>query len=148
MDQVVARLADLGLLAVAKDGADPDSVKELVDYDLSMVPSLPPTHPHYHRNLETRMRYQQHNDSNMQKRLALRYKAWTKVYTLFKVSTEVTAPVFSRRLLESCSFELLHGMTDGYFDGPRAYRMVELKINGASRSNTDKNFYRTAERLH
>ena len=32
MDQVVARLADLGLLAVAKDGADPDSVKELVDY--------------------------------------------------------------------------------------------------------------------
>ena len=37
MEQVVARLADLGLLAVAKDGADPDSVKELVDYDLSLT---------------------------------------------------------------------------------------------------------------
>ena len=52
------------------------------------------------------MRYQQHNDANMQKRLALCYKAWTKVYTLFKVSTEISAPVFSRRLLESCSFDV------------------------------------------
>jgi len=74
-EQVNARLADMGLLAVAKEGADPDSVKELIDFDLSLVPALPPTHPHYHRNLETRMRYQQHNDANHQKRLALRYKA-------------------------------------------------------------------------
>ena len=147
MEQVDARLADLGLLAVAKDGADPDSVKALIDYDLSLCPELAPTHPQYHRNLETRMRYNMHNASNAQKRLSLRYAAWTKVYSLFKISTETTAPVFTRELLEKCSFEKLHGMNDGYFDGPRAYGLVRRKVLGATRTKADKNFYRTAERL-
>ncbi|MDC0525857.1 hypothetical protein OAO87_02565, partial [bacterium] len=147
MEQVEARLADYGLLAVAKDGADPDSCKALIDYDLSAYPELPPAHPHYLRNLETRMRYNQHNASNYQKRRSLRFAAWTKVYTLFKASTETSAPVFSRELLEKCSFEKLHGMSDGYFDGPRAYGLVSRKVFGATRTKADKNFYRTAERL-
>ena len=88
LEQVDARLADLGLLSVAKDGADPDSVKQLIDFDLSLIPTLPATHPQYLCTMENRMKYQQHNASNEQKRLSLRYSAWTKVYTLFKMSTE------------------------------------------------------------
>ena len=102
MEQIDARLASMGLLAVAKHGEDPESCKSIVDLDLSMLPALAPTHRDYYRNMETRMKWTQVNASNEEKRKTLRLEAWTKVYTLLKVSTETSAPVLSRLMLDEC----------------------------------------------
>ena len=50
----------------------------------------------HYRNVETRMNWSAQNTSNEERRMTIGMEAWTKVYTLFKVSTETTAPVFSR----------------------------------------------------
>ena len=99
MEQVDARLTTLGLISTAKHATDPDSVKAIIDLDLSVLPVLPTTHRDYYRNLETRMKWQQINATNEQKRQTLRFEAWTKIYTLLKISSERTAPVLSRKLL-------------------------------------------------
>ena len=41
----------------------------------------------------------------------------------------------------------LYGIDGGFFDGPRAYRIVSEKLLKSHRTNADKEFYRTAERI-
>ena len=132
-EQIDARLADLGLLAVAQ-GHDPASVKSIIDYDISVLPVLASTHRDFVRTQETRMKWLVFNASNEEKRQALRFESWTKVYTLFKVSTETSAPVLSRELLQKCDIQVLHGLPGGYFDGPRAYRIIVKRLAGGSRT--------------
>ena len=48
LEQIDARLASMGLLAVAKHGEDPESCKSIVDLDLTMLPALAPTHRDYY----------------------------------------------------------------------------------------------------
>ena len=145
-EQVDARLAASKLLAVA-NGFDPPSVKFIVDVDLSMLPALPSTHKEYERRLEKRTQIIAQNQSNEEKRSTLRFEAWTEVYSLFKTSTELTNPILSRSLLQSCDLDKIHGMHGGYFDGPLAYRMVVNELGGNERTEADKAFYRSAEHL-
>ena len=73
--------------------------------------------------------------------------SWTEVFTLLKTCTEVTAPVLSRELKDACDLAKTSGLPGGYFDGPLAWRMLMDKLKGGERSEADKDFYRTAERL-
>ena len=146
MEQVDARLADANLLAVAH-GHDPAACKAILDVDLSAIPLPDPTHRDYLRIMERRIVVDTQNRANAQKRFTLKMEAWTKVYTLLKISTEKTAPVLSRELFQLCDVSKLYGIDGGFFDGPRAYRIVSEKLLKSHRTNADKEFYRTAERI-
>ena len=143
-----ARLAALGLKGVAQ-GHDPPGVRDIIDIDLSLLPALPVDHKDYYRNNMERMRAARTNAANREKRFVTRMKAWTDVYTLFKLSTEKSAPMLSRELLELCDLEKIHGSEEfiGYYDGPRSYRIVPADLLKTRRSHADKEFYRAAERL-
>ena len=145
-EQAEARLASRSLLAVAQ-GDYPPSVKSIVDVDLDSLPELPVGHRDYTRRQETRIKIQTQNAANAEKRYDLLMTAWTEVYTLLKESTETTAPVLSRQLRMSCDLLANRNITGGYFDGPQAWRIVLHKLDNAHRSETDKDFYRSAERL-
>ncbi len=64
-----------------------------------------------------------------------------------KESTEETAPVLSRELKEQCDLSITRNLAGGYFDGPRAWRIVLHRLKHGQRTETDKDFYRNAERL-
>ena len=145
IEQAEAYLISRGLLIVAR-GEIPQSVKQIVDVDLSQLPALPQSHPGYDRRLETRIKIKAQNAANKMKRRHLLLTDWTEVYTLLKVSTETTAAVFSRELKDECDLFATRKMEGGYFDGPRAWRMTLLKLKGGQRSKADKEFYRAAER--
>lgn len=54
--------------------------------------------------------------------------------------------MLSRELLEVCDLSA-GGGTEGYFDGPRAWRIILHRLAGEERTKTDKDYYRTAEYL-
>ena len=66
-EKLDARLGDLGLMPVAL-GFEPESIQGLKDYDLSVIPILPDSHPQYYRNQIERMKLQTHNEANAEKR--------------------------------------------------------------------------------
>ena len=85
------------------------------------------------------------------KRCDLRYTAWTEIYAEIATATNDAAPMFSRQLRDLCDMSIARSGRDavpgGYFDGPLAWRMLNHKLKGAKRTEVDKDFYRTAERL-
>ena len=145
-EQVSARLAALGLLSVAQ-GEPSVEAKYIVDVDLRTLPSLPVGHRDYHRREETRTKIRTQNMANAERRFSIMMAAWTKLYALYKCSTETTAPVLSRELFELCDLSVTHGLTGGYFDGPRAHRIVMQRLTEGGRTEADKDYYRVAERL-
>ena len=67
---------------------------------------------------------------------------------MLKTSTERTAPVLSRELKDSCNLAVTAGVAGGYFDGPLAYKIVcKRTARDGKRTESDKDFYRLAERL-
>ena len=144
-EDIDARLSMLGLLGVAQGGDSP-AVKAIIDTDLSMLPELPTTLKDYYRNLETRLKIQTQNAQNEEKRFSLRMSDWTTVYSLFKMSTEKSAPLLSRDLLELCDMMKITAdpKFTGCFDGPRAYKIVMKDLAKDRRSQADKEFYRAA----
>ena len=144
IEGVEARWAARGLLVVA-NGGTPAAAKAIVDIDLSELPELPAGHRDYNRRIETRIKIKTQNHSNAEKRKQVVLDAWTALYTDLKISTEANAPVLSRELKDTC--DLTSVGYDGSFDGPRAWRITKHYLAGASRTETDKDFYRTAERI-
>ena len=145
-EQAEARLAKRHLLTVAH-GQEPASAKCIIDVDLTALPMLPVGHREYHRRMETRIKTETQNTANAEKRYTITMEAWTELYTALKTCTEVTAPVLSRSLMELCDLFKTRNLPGGYFDGPRAWRIVVNHLEGDKRTEMDKNFYRTAERL-
>ena len=146
LESAEAKLAGKQLLAVAQ-GHEPPAVKCIVDIDLSELPTLPTSHRDHDRREETRIKVKAQNKANAEKRLNLTLTAWTEIYSAIKACTEVTAPVLSRELYELCDLSVTRGLPGGHFDGPRAWRIVVHRIKGGQRTEEDKDFYRTAERL-
>ena len=144
MEQAEPRLGRL--LAVAQ-GQIPAAAAQIIDIDLSSLPELPQDHRDYHRRLETRIKVQAQNDANASRRWAIVMDAWTDLYVAIKACTETTAPVFSRQLRDACDLAKTQGIAGGYKDGPRAWRAVLGKLAGGERTEADKDFYRSAERL-
>ena len=145
-EQAEARFAALGLLAVAK-GQPYAATRAIVDIDLADLPLLPEGHRDYERRMESRTKIKAQNQANAEKRLTIQLEAWTTIYALLKKSTERHAPVLSQQLKELCDLEKTRSMSGGYFDGPRAWACVLDQISKASRSEADKDFYRSAERI-
>ena len=141
-----AKLAGCKLLAVA-ERQPPPANNAIIDVDLAQLPLLPPGHRDYERRLEARTKVVAQNRANDQKRFMNTMDAWTELYAMIKACTEKNAPVLSRNLMELCDLAKTQGVTGGYFDGPRAWAIVEHRVTGGERSETDKDFYRTAERL-
>ena len=128
-EQVTASLAGMGLLSVAEGGLS-DDAKCIVDVDLTTLPALPESHRDFHRREEARIRILTQNKANEERRFTLMMAAWTKIYSMYKRSTEVTAPVLSRELFELCDLSRTQGLTGGYYDGPRAHRIVHQRLGG------------------
>lgn len=145
LETAEAKLAARGLLAVA-NGGEPAATRQIVDVPLDALPELPADHRDYERRLETRIRMQIENQKNKEKRFQLTMAAWTQIYTALKICTQKTAPMLSRELLELCDLST-DGMADGYFDGPRAWRIICGRLAGEERTKQDKEYYRTAEAL-
>ena len=123
-----AVLGDLKLLAVANGRERPDA-SCIVDVEL--LPELPPEHPQYTRRMESRSRTVAQNDANARKRYTIQMDSWTALYAKLKASTARTAPLLSRRLQETCDLSKTHGITDGYFDGPRAWRIIKQELEAS-----------------
>ena len=143
IEQAEARMGTL--LAVAQ-GHSPARNQRIVDFDLTALPMLPIGDAGYQRRLETRIRYQTQNDSNVRSRFDNTMDDWATIYVGLKVCTETTAPMLSRELKELCDLSVTAGLPGGSYDGPRAWRHVLDKIRGGQRSEADKDFYRKAER--
>ena len=141
-----ATLAGLKLLAVAQGGNHPEA-EAIIDVDLSEHPELDLTHRDYCRRMEFRSKVIAQNKSNALKRQRIMLEAWTELYTLLKKCTEKTAPVLSRKLMTLCDMATTHSMPGGYYDGPRAWQLALGALRSAERTEADKDFYRTAERL-
>ena len=141
-----ARLANLKLLAVAM-GFPPPSVASIVDIDLASLPPLPIGHRDYERRLEARTKIMAQNKANAEKRFRYTMDDWTTLYAELKKCTEMQAPVLSRELKDLCDLSVTNPALTGYYDGPRAYRMLVNRISPTQRSETDKDFYRKAEQL-
>ena len=146
MECAEARFTARQLLSVAK-GHDPPACDCIIDFDLSALPTPDPSHRDYYRIMSDRIKYETQNLANEQKRAMIKLVAWTDIYTSLKTCTEKTAPVLSQELKECCDLEKLSGVPGGFFDGPRGWRMVMFKLSNGQRSEADKDFYRTAERL-
>ena len=144
-ENVQAVLAHFSLLKAAM-GMVPDDAKKIVDVDLGELPVLPPDHPQYYRNLETRLRIKTQNKSNRIQRYAIVMKQRTAVYTMLYKSVEPKAPIFARELREACDYSC-DGIEGGYFDGITAYRMVYAKLFHEKRTQMDVDFYNAAKDL-
>ena len=55
LEQLDAFLTGKELLVVAQ-GGESDAVRQIVDFDLSEIPELPPEHPQHERRHETRIK--------------------------------------------------------------------------------------------
>ena len=137
----------LGRLLHVAQGHEPPAATAIRDIDLSTLPALPETHRDHNRRLELRIKVQAQNDANATRRFTITMEAWTDLYVALKACTEKSAPLFSRQLKEACDLSVTHGVAGGYQDGPRAWRAVLGKLTGDERTEADKDFYRTAERL-
>ena len=63
LEKAEARLASLGLLAVA-EGMPSEATKAIVDIDLDELPALEPTHKEYHRRQTDRTKIAAQNRAN------------------------------------------------------------------------------------
>ena len=147
-EQTAARLAEAGLLNTA-NGKEPAECKMITDIDLGAIPELPKDHRDYNRRQEARSRAQTQNAANLEARFSIEMQARTAVYAALKKCTEKSAPVLSRTLFDRCDLTKQYGLdmgVDGYYDGPLAYKIVLAHLNG-DRTEEDKDYYRTAERL-
>ena len=70
----------------------------------------------------------------------------TLVYVSVSTAAEGGAPVLFETMRERCDLSSFGPEYVGFWDGPRAWRLVMLRMN-APRDSVDKSFYRTAVSL-
>ena len=81
----------------------------------------------------------------MSQRSRITLRQWTTLFEALRSCCEKKAPFLAQDLFETCA--LAHvGIVGGYFDGPRAWRILLHRIEGegGERTEHDKNFYATA----
>ena len=88
------------------------------------------------------------NKQNAIPRWFIIMSAWTMLYNSIAQCCEKTAPILFRTIFDSCNLEKTRGIIGGFFDGPRAWQWVLIWLTGGGRrTKSDKDYYRTAERL-
>ena len=139
----VTALGTAELMVVAQTGIPP-ALAEIVDVDLADFPELPAAHTQHERRKGERSKIIATNASNHERRTRLTLRAWTTLFEALRSSCVAKAPLLAHDLYELCSLES-RGIPGGYFDGPRAWRILLDRINGdGERLETDKTFYDTA----
>ena len=133
----------LGPLLAVAEGQTPGSARRIMDVDLSMIPALPAGHRDYERRNEVRLRTRLQNERNQLDRFLLTMRERTLVYISVSTAAEGGAPVLFETMRERCDLSRFGAEYVGFWDGPRAWRLVVLLMN-APRDAVDKSFYRTA----
>ena len=58
-------------------------------------------------------------------------------------------PTAPERIRDDCNYTATLGISGGYYDGPRAYKLqIQFLISPTGRSEWDKNFYELAWKAH
>ena len=137
------KLAPYELVVVAETTVPP-AVNEIIDVVLDDFPELPPNHPQHERRKSERIRFQQQNDANVEKRARMTLRSWTLLFESLRSCCVPRAPLLAEELFELCALEHA-GVAGGYFDGPRAWQILLQRIEGdGERTEYDKGFYITA----
>ena len=139
----ITKLAAEDMMAVAETGRPP-ALAEIVDVDLADFPEHHVSHPQYERRKIERKKFLAQNAANAERRRRLTYRAWTRLFESIRSCCMARAPLLAFELFELCALEA-RGIPGGYFDGPRAWSIVTLRIEGETdRTESDKQFYLTA----
>ena len=123
--------------------------------DEIIFPALPPGHRDYERRQERNAINAVKNKNNQVKRLLNELKAWNEIYSMVKGSVEPKDKTFADTIKQECDINLSNpGLSRGlravgieplgYFDGPRAWRLVLHKLANPTRRKEDKEFYTKA----
>ena len=137
---------NLGPLLAVAEGQTPGSARRIIDVDLSLIPALPADNRDFERRNEVRLRARLQNEKNQLDRFLITMKERTLVYVALSAAAEVGAPVLFETMRMRCDLSHLGVEYIGFWDGPRAWRLVMLRMN-APRDSVDKSFYRTAVTL-
>ena len=136
----------LGPLLAVAEGQTPAAARRIIDVDLRMMPELPSEHRDYERRNEVRLRARLQNEKNQLDRFLIIMQERTLVYEALATAAEGGAPVLFETIRTRCDLSFHGPEYIGYRDGPRAWRIVLLRMN-APRDAIDKSFYRTAVTL-
>ena len=131
------KLAPYELVVVAETGVPP-AVNEIIDVDLDDFPELLQNHLQHERRKSERIRFQQQNDANVEKRARMTLRAWTLLFESLRSCCVPRAPLLAEELFELCALEHA-GVAGGYFDGPRSWPILLDRIEGdGERTEYDK----------
>jgi hypothetical protein len=105
-------------------------------------PELPNDHRDYERRKSERKTIENQNASNVEQRSQITLRQWTTLFEALRSCCEKKAPLLAQDLFETCALAQF-GIVGGYFDGPRAWRILLHRIEGegGERTEHDKNFY-------
>ena len=85
----------------------------------------------------------------MQKKYDVTMHERTVLCEAIAVSNDTNNPVLAKRIRDDCNYTATLGISGGYYDGPRAYKLqIQFLISPAGRSEWDKNFYELAWKAH
>ena len=140
------QLAPMGLLQVA-EGSLPATASLLTIVDLSAFPAAVPGTPDYMRVFMARRKIEEENRVNAARKRIITMQAYTKLYMMLAAACEKTAPATFRRMQQLCEMRVLYPSMPElhcYYDGPRAWRLLNDKMS-VTRTRNDRDFYRKAE---
>ena len=126
--QVDTVLASKGVLDTAKGGM-PMRVQLLQDTPMSRIPGRPGEPKHDAMVLK----YEERNKQNDLKRRDFLFSAWTQIYAYLAKNCRKSCPSLYEELYEMCRMDT-RGYTEGFFDGPLAYRIYIASLTPTERT--------------
>ena len=131
---VNAAFAEHGLLETAQGGQSL-RVRMLEIVDLATVPAPDNTRdPQYRMTL---FKIQKRNERNAMKAIQYEYQDWTLIYVALYECCADTHPALAEEMYETCRLDL-RGVSGGYFDGPRCYKMYVRSVQPKERTKEDR----------
>ena len=134
------------LLVVAESG-EPERNAKLKEWDLSKVPALNPSDRDFSRREMERMKLIRINEDFLDDKFTNTMTDWTRIYMSIAMCAKTSAPLFYQRIKLACDLSKRPDpVAGGYWDGPLAWRMLQLSISTdtTGRSEADKEYYLTA----
>ena len=145
----ITKFAAHELISVVETGVHP-AMNEIIIVDVdNELPMLAPQDPQYHRRLSERKRIEMQNATNRERIKRLTYKAWNVAFESLRQACVKNAPLLAFELYQLCAISDPQ-VPLGTFDGPRAWRILDARIEGGDgeRTEFDKDFYDTALKYH
>ena len=140
-------------LAVTAETGDVPMLEEIIDMPLDALPMLAMGHRDYERRMVDRLKLTQENTKNHLKRRRIMLESWDEVFHMLHACTKRCAPLLHQTMYEACDMRN-QGIIGAHYDGPRAWRILDERINAGERTKADKLYYdkclsaQKASRLH